>query len=141
MEKKYNIIDIAKWFVNELHPEPLKLQQLLYLAQGISYAFNDKPLFEESIEAWEEGPIIPSIYYKYKIYGHNPIPVTYNLNTSLDDIIEILNYVKDNYSFYDSAALKELIINQEPWLLSQASLSNEETISKENIANYFRNII
>ena len=30
----YSALDIAKWFINELHPEPLKLQKLLCLAQG-----------------------------------------------------------------------------------------------------------
>ena len=38
-------LDVSKWFINELHPEPLKLQKLLYLAQGFSFAFHDKELF------------------------------------------------------------------------------------------------
>ena len=39
MEK---IKNIAKWFINEISPDPLKLQKLLYLAQGISFCFNDE---------------------------------------------------------------------------------------------------
>ena len=41
MEKSYDVLVIAKWLINKLHPEPLKLQKLLYLAQGYSYAFYD----------------------------------------------------------------------------------------------------
>lgn len=35
----YRANSIAKWFINEIHPEPLKLPKLLYLTQGFSYAF------------------------------------------------------------------------------------------------------
>lgn len=55
---RYKAIDIAKWFINEIHPEPLKLQKLLYLAQGYSYAFYDEPLFADDMEAWVHGPVV-----------------------------------------------------------------------------------
>ena len=50
MKKVYDALTIAKWIINKIHPEPLKLQKLLYLAQGYSYAFYDRPLFKEEIE-------------------------------------------------------------------------------------------
>ena len=34
MKKVYDALTIAKWIINKIHPEPLKLQKLLYLAQG-----------------------------------------------------------------------------------------------------------
>ncbi|KJW07325.1 Panacea domain-containing protein [Orientia tsutsugamushi] len=34
----------------------LKLQKLVYFAQGAHLALFDKPLFKEDIEAWENGP-------------------------------------------------------------------------------------
>lgn len=73
MERRYSAMDIAKWFINEIHPEPLKLQKLLYLAQGFSYAFNDKPLFDDDIEAWVHGPVVPIVYNEYKEYKYNPV--------------------------------------------------------------------
>ncbi|SRR6266478_1780255 len=37
----------------------LKLQQLVYLAQGISLGLLNKPLFNEEIKAWRMGSVAP----------------------------------------------------------------------------------
>ena len=84
MEK---INDIAKWFINEISPDPLKLQKLLYFAQGISYCFYDQSLFEDELEAWVHGPVNSNIYFKYRDYGYNPITIKYQLpNFSLETL-------------------------------------------------------
>lgn len=136
---------IAKWFINELHPEPLKLQKLLYLAQGFSYAFYDKELFEDDIEAWVHGPVVPNVYHEYSTFKYNPISVNYELPEFSQDILDVLNYVKDNYSRYDAKFLEEMTHNQEPWLLSRDGLDPDErsdkTIQKSSIANYFTSFI
>jgi uncharacterized phage-associated protein len=36
----------------------LKLQKLVYYAQGFHLGLFDKPLFEEPIEAWAHGPVV-----------------------------------------------------------------------------------
>lgn len=52
----------------------LKLQKVLYFAQGWALAnWNGFPLFEDEIEAWPHGPVIPSIYQEFKLYGSRPI--------------------------------------------------------------------
>ena len=52
----------------------LKLQKLLYYAQGFHLALNDSPLFAESIEAWTHGPVVPVVYQLYKHAGASAIP-------------------------------------------------------------------
>lgn len=145
MKGKYNATDIAKWFINELHPEPLKLQKLLYLSQGFSYAFNDRPLFEDDIEGWVHGPVVASVYRQYSMFKYNPITIEHQLIEFDDETLDILNYVKDNFAKYDSRYLEKLTHSQEPWILSREGLDPDErsdkTITKENIANYFINYI
>ena len=141
----YTAFDVAKWFINELHPEPLKLQKLLYLAQGFSFAFNDKQLFEDEIEAWVHGPVVKSVYNIYKDYKYNPIMINYELIEFDEDTTSVLNYVKNNFSKYDSKYLEEMSHQQEPWILSREGLDPDErsdkTISKLSLANYFSNYI
>ena len=145
MQDKYKAIDIAKYFINELHPEPLKLQKLLYFAQGFSYAFYDKELFNDDFEAWVHGPVIPSIYHEYKSYEYNPIDLNYNLKEFSDDVIDLLEYVKKNYAKYDAKYLEEITHKEEPWLLSRTGLDPDErsdkTIPKSNIAAYFTSYV
>ena len=132
---------IAKWFINELHPEPLKLQKLLYLSQGFSYAFHDHELFEDEIEAWVHGPVVPSVYREYSIFKYNPININYEIPELDEETLDTLNYVKDNFSKYDSKFLEEMTHNQEPWILSRSGLDPDErsdkTIPKSALANYF----
>lgn len=145
MKDEYKAMDIAKYFINELHPEPLKLQKLLYFAQGFSYAFYDKELFNDDFEAWVHGPVIPSIYHEYKSYEYNPIDLNYNLKDFNKDVIDILEYVKRNYAKYDGKYLEEITHKEEPWLLSRTGLDPDErsdkTIPKSNIAAYFTSYV
>lgn len=145
MKSKYSALDIAKWFINEIHPEPLKLQKLLYLAQGFSYAFNDRPLFDDDMEAWVHGPVVPSVYHTYKNFSFSPIDINYQLPDFDSKTLDVLNYVKNNFSKYDAKFLEEMTHNQEPWILSREGLDPDErsdkTIQKQNIANYFINSV
>ena len=82
-----NVFDVADFFIqiaNQSEDDQmtnLKLNKLLYYAQGVYLARTGRPLFDENIEAWTFGPVIPNIYRKYKVCGRNPI-------ASSDDIVD-----------------------------------------------------
>lgn len=145
MSKIYDALTIAKWIINKVQPEPLKLQKLLYLAQGYSYAFHDRPLFSDELEGWVHGPVVRSVYDMFKNFQYNCINISYEIEKLDDDAEDILNYVVDNFSKYDAKYLEKLSHEQEPWILSRTGLDPDErsdkTISKESIANYFINEI
>lgn len=142
MEK---IDDIAKWFINETNPDPLKLQKLLYLAQGISYCINDCELFDEELEAWVHGPVNRDVYFKYKGYEYNPIDIKYEMPKFSEETYKVLEYVRDNYAKYDSRYLEELTHLQEPWIYARTGLDpderNDKIIPKAIISDYFTSIM
>ncbi len=76
----HSVIDVANYFlslVNEDQGEGItnmKMQKLVYYAQGFSLAMLNKPLFEEPIEAWQYGPVVPTLYHAFKKYGNVPLP-------------------------------------------------------------------
>ncbi len=51
----------------------MKLHKLLYYAHGWHLALIEKPLLNEMVEAWEYGPVVPSIYHEFKDLGSKPI--------------------------------------------------------------------
>lgn len=53
--------------------DPMKLQKLVYYANGWYAGYRKQPLLNEPIEAWPYGPVIPSLYHEFKGYGSDPI--------------------------------------------------------------------
>ena len=51
----------------------LKLEKLLYFAYGVHLSLYNEPLFDEKIQAWRLGPVVPSVYRELKSCGSNPI--------------------------------------------------------------------
>ena len=73
-------IEVARYFLSLTDEDAgelisnLKLQKLLYYAQGFHLVIYGEPLFPETIEAWAHGPVVTSVYHQYKEYGSEPIP-------------------------------------------------------------------
>jgi uncharacterized phage-associated protein len=54
--------EAAKYIINSLPVDNLKLQKLLYYSQAVHLVLNGKlPLFNEAIEAWDYGPVVPRV--------------------------------------------------------------------------------
>lgn len=53
---------------------PLKLQKLAYIAHGWSLGLLNEPLVTDELpEAWQYGPVFPSLYHEFKEYGKGSI--------------------------------------------------------------------
>lgn len=52
---------------------PMKLQKLVYYAHGWYAGYTGQPLINEAVEAWQYGPVIPSLYHEFKMYGSKDI--------------------------------------------------------------------
>lgn len=75
-------IDVANFIVSEglnngMSINNLKLQKLLYYSEVESLTSrNGISLFEEDIEKWKLGPVIPQVYHEFKNFGADPITNT-----------------------------------------------------------------
>ena len=70
--------NVANFFLSKAkeentHLTQLKLMKISYFAYGWVLATLHKKLFEEEIEAWRFGPVIPSLYHEFKHYKYNAI--------------------------------------------------------------------
>lgn len=54
----------------------MKLQKMVFFAHGYHLARFGEPLIHEKFQAWKFGPVVPSIYQEYKLYGSRPITDT-----------------------------------------------------------------
>ena len=136
-----NIIDAAKYLVflsyqNMKSLTPLKLQKILYLSQGWSYVWDDKPLFKEHFNAWQYGPVNVEVYEYFKKYGRAEIPEDESLSYISDSCSrETLESVWRNYCNYSAFELVNLTHQQSPWI---KAFQKGTEISNSDIKDYFR---
>lgn len=113
----------------------LKLQKLLYYAQGFHLALNGAPLFDEPIEAWLHGPVVRSIYLLYNSYGAQAIPTPQDFDPDAIDseTVEIIEEAYSVYGQYSAWGLRNLTHEEAPW--KDTPLNG--VISQEAMRRYF----
>lgn len=114
----------------------LKLQKILYYAQGWYLAFNHKALFEDEIEAWDYGPVVPSVYYKYKHFGSEKIKLDDKkpeLNKNVDDF---LKNIWKTFKKFSGSQLVNTTHAEKPWATTY--YSPKKVIPKHVIEDYFK---
>ena len=123
----------------------MKLQKLCYYAQGFTLALTGKPLFNERIEAWAYGPVVPELYSKYSDYVSNVIPYknidpTENFN---EDELEILNETYHVYGDYSALKLSRLSHSEPTWINHYHINSNDhkEEIPQEEMEIFFKTLV
>lgn len=62
----------------------LKLQKMLYFVQ-LEHLRNRMIAFDNRMEAWQYGPVVPEVYFRFSGYGSRPIKFE-NLNLNIDEI-------------------------------------------------------
>jgi uncharacterized phage-associated protein len=115
--------DVAHYFLGTLDEESgdnitqLKLQKLLYYAQGLHVAMHDEPLFPERIEAWKNGPVVRPIWERYTSYGYRPIdpPIEFDLASYPPETQELLSTIYATYGQFTAGKLCEMTHNEPPW--------------------------
>ena len=85
----------------------LKLQKILYFAQAISLVRNNKPLFKEDLEAWNYGPVVESVYRKYK--SSEDSIISHDSNKNIEISQEDLDVLKDTLETFKNYTGEELI--------------------------------
>lgn len=135
--------DVANYFLAQIDEDAgdlvsnLKLQKLVYYAQGFHLAILDKPVFDEPIEAWAHGPVVPVLYHSYKAGGSNPIPRPEDIDFSIysNDTREVLDEVHKVYGQFSAWKLRNMTHEEPPWIEASETRS---VISQESLKKYFK---
>jgi len=122
----------------------LQLQKLVYYAEAWHLAIYDEPLTGADFEAWIHGPVVPSLYRRFRQHRWDPIsdPVE---DPGLDpDIQEHLNEVLDAYSRFSAWDLERMTHNEQPWQSARVGLDPDEpsdrVISPEEMKRFYRSL-
>jgi len=134
MLPKYSALDIANYFLHKAQEATeedhelisnLKLQKLVYYAQGLFMAVYKKKLFSDKIEAWAYGPVVPDLYHHCKAHDSKGIradknfdPLTIDENTKM-----FLDEIYEAFGQYSAIRLMNLSHSDQCW--KEAGIGNE----------------
>jgi uncharacterized phage-associated protein len=131
---------------------PMKLQKLVYYAHGWYAGYTKTPLINETIEAWQYGPVISSLYHEFKQFGSNAIKSkATDFDSASFNIIEVqtpaeepirkfLTNVWDSYGKYTAIKLSEMThAAGSPWEMTWKSSGGVKgvDIPLDMIADHF----
>lgn len=119
---------IANYFIknhsNDDNLTPMKVIKLVYIAYGWYLALTDgKRLVNEKPEAWNLGPVFPSLYHSLKKYGSlkikDPIPLNgigYGTKIKDDSIKKFLDIIWEAYGEHNAIYLSSITHTEDtPW--------------------------
>ncbi|MDV8155179.1 Panacea domain-containing protein [Acinetobacter bereziniae] len=90
---------------------PMQLIKLTYIAHGWMLGLFDRSLFDESVEAWKFGPVIPKLYHQVKAYRNSNItaPIVDVPETTFNnEELKVLDYVVKAYKEFDGVDLSRI---------------------------------
>lgn len=148
MTSKYDANSIARWFIFRANLEEesdlsnLKLQKLLYYAQGHYLAQFGVPLFEEEIQAWSHGPVTPAVYHEFKSSGSAPLSAAQSVTeVEIDeDTNAFLEQVWNTFGSFSAWKLRDMTHAEKPWLSSFREGELNVEISQSSMLQYFRSL-
>ena len=140
----YKAIDIANKLLARAKSEDsgelmsnLKLQKMLYYEQGFHLAYFGTPLFEDAIEAWMYGPVVPVVYDHFKASGRQGIdPGDVEVVVLEDEEEALFEDVFRVYAAYSAVGLMERTHKEAPWKNTSTGTGN--VIDQKLMKSFFK---
>jgi uncharacterized phage-associated protein len=137
-----NIKDVALYFLHldSRHDgeglSNLKLQKLAYYAQGFYLAVHGKVLFDEPLEAWTHGPVVPTLYHEYKHYSSGRIKYLEDFNAAAfsKDEMDMIEDVFKEFGQYSAWKLRNMTHEEPTWMDYE---TNYSVIPVNHLQEYF----
>ena len=125
--------DIARWFLSKESMTHKKVQKLCYYAQAwYCTLYDGSPLYQDEIQAWVHGPVIPSLYPVYADYRWNCIPqVLSDIPVFDDKTTDVLQAVYNTYGPLSGDQLERLTHSEQPWIEARGNLKPWEGCTEE----------
>lgn len=138
------VLDVAEYVLRRQGSmSAMKLQKLVYYCQAWSLVWDDRPMFDEDIEAWVNGPVVPVLYdahrgqFAVQTVGGDPEHLDEDARQTVDVVLQF-------YGRHDAQWLSDLTHAEEPWKSARAGLPPDarsgRTIPLASMAEYYSSL-
>ncbi len=148
----YSASTIAKWFIAWADADEdgdgnltnLKLQKLLYYAQGHSLAQNGEQLFKDQIQAWKHGPVVKAVYQEWRSEKADELHLADDDPFEFDEVDTVTTgLLIDVWNKYGSLAawkLRDMTHSEPPWRDSHKPDISDIVIPVEAMKTFFERL-
>ena len=143
----YSPITIANYFIKKYCEDdrltPMKIIKLVYIAYGWYLALrNGVELVNEKPQAWDLGPVMPSLYHKLKKFGGNKVSEAIQVYNQNEEIASedsyFLDFIWKKYGSYSGIQLSAITHTKgTPWSETYPKGANLE-IPKSLIQSHYQ---
>jgi uncharacterized phage-associated protein len=142
---KIRVFDVAAYILKKKETmTTMKLQKLIYYSQAWSLVWDEKPLFEEKIEAWANGPVVRNLFdYHRGMYEISEMPIG-NPRLLDQNQQETVDAVLEYYGHRSAQWLIDLSHMEDPWIHARKGLPALErgnrVIPLDVMADYYSSL-
>ena len=135
------VFDVAAYVMHQQRGRitTKKLQKLVFYSQVWSLAWNHGPLFDESVEAWREGPVVRALWEEHRgryfvseafvsALG-NPDRLSADQKLDIDAVLSV-------YSCFSAEELGDMSHEEVPWRVARNSV--DQTITIDMMRDFYR---
>lgn len=138
-----HVAEYVLWLAKDNPISPMQLIKLVYISHGWMLGLFGRPLIDDTVQAWPYGPVIPSVYHRYKRFGGrsiNEIPDIEPPNFSARER-SVMRQVWDQYGNYTGPQLSALTHKRDsPWDITRRTTGLGGAISNDVIEEYYRKL-
>ncbi len=137
-----NVFDVAKYILEKQGlMTTMKLQKLVYYCQAWSLVWDEKPIFEEKIQAWASGPVVRELYDEHKgMFQISGLEKGNTDNLKLEEK-ETIDVVLQAYGDKPAQWLSDLTHMEKPWNEAREGIpigqNCENEIIPASLAEYY----
>lgn len=138
-----SVHDVAEYILRNCgEMTAMKLQKLVYYAQAWSLVWDDRPLFDEPIQAWANGPVCPALYDAHRgRFTVQPGSIDGNADRLGRVARETVDAVIKFYGDKTAQWLSDLTHSERPWIDAREGVDPGErctrVISHADMAEYY----
>lgn len=124
---------------------PMQLIKLVYVAQGYMLGAHGRPLFDdEEVEAWQYGPVVPSVYHAVKEFRSSPVQSVRGATDIQFSEAEkgVMDVVASTYGPFNGIVLSTATHRPgTPWSVTWDRFGKNAPISSDIIENFYSELL
>lgn len=145
----HTAVEVANAFLNLAEKEGitltnLQLQKLVYIAFGFYVAIFNERMFDDEIQAWNFGPVIPNLYHALKKYGADEVTAYLEDGNRIEENspeMKVIESVWESYKDFNAIQLSNLTHDEgTPWSAVWDYAKRETTIPLDLIRSHYQRL-